>query len=228
MAPRRAGGRAARRALREAPLAEADKAVHPGQTAGAFKPLTDADMQSIHEAVLDLLENVGFARAIPSCIETVVAAGGKYTAEGRLLFPRELILKSLDMAARNITLCGQDEKNDLDLSGNKVYFGTAGAAVQVVDEWKRHDAYPGEGAYRESTVQDLYDAARLVDELEHIHFFQRPMVARDITDPQLMDLNTLYASVSGTRKHVGTSFVEAKKCFRPRSRRHYAAGSYLE
>jgi len=90
-----------------------------------------------------------------------------------------------------------------------VYFGTAGAAVHVVDDWKTHAQYPGKGAYRESTLQDLYDAARLVDHLEHIHFFQRCMVARDIEDPRAMDLNTTYASVAGTRKHCGVSYVDA-------------------
>src|SRR3546814_5802178 len=36
------------------------------------------------------------------------------------------------------------------------------------------------------------------------------MVPRDMTDPRDLDLNTLYASVAGTRKHVGTSFVQAE------------------
>jgi len=62
--------------------------------------------------------------------------------------------------------------------------------------------------YRESTLQDLFDAARIVDSLDNIHFLQRPMVARDITDNFELDLNTLYACVSGTTKHIGTSFGE--------------------
>jgi trimethylamine--corrinoid protein Co-methyltransferase len=61
--------------------------------------------------------------------------------------------------------------------------------------------------YRESTLADLYDIARLVDTLEHIHYFQRPLVCRDMTDPRELDVNTCYACVSGTTKHVGTSCV---------------------
>ena len=45
--------------------------------------------------------------------------------------------------------------------------------------------------------------------MDNIHFFQRPMVARDIEDPAALDLNTVYAAVKGTTKHVGTSFTEA-------------------
>ena len=72
----RAGGRAARRALRAAAPAEEDKAVHPGQLGGHFQPLTDVDVGRVHQAVLDTLENIGLAQAIPSCIELVTDAGG--------------------------------------------------------------------------------------------------------------------------------------------------------
>ena len=62
--------------------------------------------------------------------------------------------------------------------------------------------------YRDSTLQDLHDAARITDRLDNIHFLQRPMVARDILDNREMDLNTIYACCSGTKKHIGTSFTE--------------------
>jgi trimethylamine---corrinoid protein Co-methyltransferase len=64
------------------------------------------------------------------------------------------------------------------------------------------------GDYRESTARDLYDAARLAQNLENIHFFQRTMVCRDVPDNYEMDVNTLYACLAGTTKHVGTSFSE--------------------
>ena len=224
MTTKRAGGRQARKALRAAPLAEESKPVRPGETGGRFLPLTQADIKRIDTAAFDLLENVGFSRAIPSCIELITAAGGKLTKDNRLLFPRALVEDALDKAARDITLHAQSPEFDLHLSGYKVYFGTAGAAVHVVDEWKAHEKYPGKGAYRESTVQDLYDAARLVDHLEHIHFFQRCMVARDIESPRAMDLNTTYASVSGTRKHCGVSYVDAEHAHEGLALLHHIAG----
>ena len=63
------------------------------------------------------------------------------------------------------------------------------------------------GRYREATLRDLYDAARLVDRLDNIHFFNRSLVARDVPDPRRFDLNTAYASMSGTAKHIGVSFA---------------------
>ncbi len=43
----------------------AEAAVRPGMVGGQYKPLTDRDMQRIHETALQLLETVGLAQAIP-------------------------------------------------------------------------------------------------------------------------------------------------------------------
>lgn len=196
---RRSGGREARRALRSAPLAEDIRPVRPGLTGGNYKPLSQNDLERIHEAVLTVLETIGFANAIPSCIEALTRVGAEHGADGRIRFPRGLVLDTIRNAARNFTLCGQDPKHDMIVQGSRVHYGTAGAAVHLVDVEKRE--------YRESLLQDIYDAARIVDGLDNIHFFQRPMVPRDIPDPFEMDLNTLYACVMGTSKHVGTSFT---------------------
>lgn len=196
---RRSGGREARRAIRSAPLAEDIRPVRPGLEGGRYKPLTQNELERIHEAVLTVLETVGFANAIPNCIEALTRAGATYGEDGRIRFPRALVLDTIKNAARNFTLCGQDPKHDMVIQGQRVHYGTAGAAVHLVDVEKRE--------YRESQLQDIYDAARIVDGLDNIHFFQRPMVPRDIPDPLDMDFNTLYACVMGTSKHVGTSFT---------------------
>jgi trimethylamine--corrinoid protein Co-methyltransferase len=196
---RRSGGREARRALRAAPLADDIRPVRPGLEGGRYRPLAENDIERIHEAVLTVLETVGFANAIPSCIEACTRVGAELGADGRLRFPRNLVLSTVKNAARHFTLHGQDPKHDMIVQGKRVHYGTAGAAVHVVDVEKRE--------YRESLLQDIYDAARIVDCMDNIHFFQRPMVARDMVDPADLDLNTLYACVMGTSKHVGTSFT---------------------
>jgi trimethylamine--corrinoid protein Co-methyltransferase len=196
---RRSGGREARRAMRAAPLADDVRPVRAGLEGGRYKALAQNDLERIHEAVLTLLETVGFANAIPSCIEALTGVGALHGEDGRIRFPRGLVLSTIKNAARHFTLHGQDAKHDMIVQGKRVHYGTAGAAVHVVDVEKRE--------YRESLLQDIYDAARIVEGLDNIHFFQRPMVPRDIPDPLEMDFNTLYACVMGTTKHVGTSFT---------------------
>lgn len=198
--PGRSGGRAARRAARNAPLAQHLRPVRPGMTGGTFRPLSDEDVTRIHEAALAALETIGLVDAPESGIGYMTRAGAKLGADGRLRFPRAVVEQALSTACREITLCGRDPQHDLQLSGARVHYGTAGAAVHMVD-------VDGE-TYRDSTLRDLHDAARIVDQLENIHFLQRPMVARDILDNREMDLNTVYACCSGTTKHIGTSFTE--------------------
>ena len=197
---RRAGGRLARRSARAAPLAEHLRPVRAGLPSGRYQPLSQEGIERIHQAVLDALETIGLADAPQSGIDYMTAAGAILGDDGRLRFPRALIEDTIASANRSITLYSRDGKNDLDLSGSNVHFGTAGAAVHVVDVEGRN--------YRDSTVKDLFDAARLTDKLDNIHFLQRPMVCRDIIDNREMDLNTIYACCSGTTKHVGTSFTE--------------------
>ncbi len=197
---RRSGGRAARQAMRAAPLAEHIRPIRAGMEGGTYKPLSQRDMERIHETALQALETIGFADAPPSGVEILTKAGAILGDDNRLRFPRALVEDMLAKAAKEVMLYSRDGKNDLTLSGNRVHYGTAGAAVHLVDV--EHNEY------RECTVQDLHNAAKIVDRLDNIHFLQRPMVCRDISDNYEMDLNTIYATCSGTTKHIGTSFTE--------------------
>lgn len=197
---RRAGGRAARRASRAAPLDEAIRPIRAGLEGGMYKPLTEESVLRIHQTALDALEQIGLADAPQSGIDCLTEAGATLGEDGRIRFPRALVEDTLARANRQITLNSRDARNDLLLEGTRVHYGTAGAAVHVVDVDGRN--------YRESTLQDLHDAARICDVLDNIHFVQRPMVCRDITDNMEMDLNTVYAACAGTTKHIGTSFTD--------------------
>ena len=176
-------------------------AVWPGITGGRYRPLGEEELLAVHETALRILEEVGMRDATERCRDTVVAAGGEVTADGRLLFPRELSESALTAAGRGFKLYAQDPQYDLDPSGARIHLGTSGAAVHMVDSETRE--------VRDSRLDDLYNMARLANTLPNIHMFQRTVVARDITDPLEMDLNTAYACLNGTAKHVGTSFTNA-------------------
>jgi trimethylamine--corrinoid protein Co-methyltransferase len=197
---RRSGGRAARHALRAAPLSDDIRPIRPGMTGGTYRPLTEAGMQRIHAAALDVLEEIGLADAPDSGVLAMTGAGATLGEDGRLRFPRALVEDVLARAPRQISLHGRDPRHDMEIGGRRVYYGTAGAAVHLVEPDGRN--------YRESTVQDLFDAARIADRLDNIHFLQRPMVCRDIADSFEMDLNSIYACCRGTTKHVGVSFSD--------------------
>lgn len=127
-------------------------------------------------------------------VDRVCAAGGSLGADGRLRFSADLIESALQGIARDFTLCGQRPEHDMQLGGGRVHVGSGGAAPMIVDLET--------GRYRDSSLGDLYDAARLVDSLEHLHFFSRSLVARDMPDLHSLDINTTYACLAGTSKHV--------------------------
>ncbi|MGO1120810.1 trimethylamine methyltransferase family protein [Rhodovibrionaceae bacterium A322] len=197
---RRSGGREARKAMRAAPLQQDMQPVRGGLEGGRYQPLSDLDVQKIHAAALDVLETIGMGDPLPSTIEHMTSVGCTVSDAGRVMIPRAVVEDTLAKAARNITLYGQDPKHDMQVSGQNTYYGTAGAAVHMVNV--------DTGEYRDSTVQDLYDIARIVDRMDNIHFFQASVVCRDLPDPRDMDVNTAYASVMGTSKHVGSRWFQ--------------------
>ena len=213
---RRSGGREARKALRSAPLAEDIKPVRPGVRGGLYKPLSDADIAAIDANIFRILEEVGFADATQHCVETCVAVGAVVGDDGRLRMPRAVVENALQQAEHDLVLHGQDPAHDLKVHDNRVHFSTAGAAVMIADSQAN--------AYRESTSQDLYDLARIVDNCEHIHMFQRMCVLRDVEDNYAMDLNTTYCAISGTSKHVGASWTDHKHLEKTLDMLHTIAG----
>ena len=188
----RRSGRRRRRS--DTPRPAAPPPVWPGVSGGRYRPLCDADAARVHAAALSLLSDVGLSQAIPPMVERVTARGGRHTADGRLTFPRGLVEDVIAGARRGFILHGQTPGHELDPSGAKVHVGTGGASPSIVDL--------DTGRYRESRARDLYDAARLVDTLDNIHLFSRPLVARDASDPAHLDVNTAYACLAGTAKHV--------------------------
>ncbi len=212
----RRGARAAKKAQRATPLTAEERAVNPGMQSGRFTPLSGTDVEKVNDAVMNVLENIGLSQAIPSCVDAVVKGGGTYK-DGRLFFPRSLVEDTIANCARGFTLHAQDPVHDIDISDSKMYFGTAGAAVHIVDVHGRE--------YRDSTLADLYNIARIVDKMDHIHYFQRSIVARDMVEPDDLDLNTLYASISGTKKHVGSSWVLPEHVDQALKLLHQVAGS---
>ena len=197
---RRGGGRKARVAARQAHAPQEAAPVRPGLEGGRYKPLSERDLQRIYDAALTLLETVGMGSPIPTFIDLVTEAGGRLTEAGRLIFPRSLIEWAVETAAKRLVVYGFDPANDLDITGERVHFGTGGAAVHMYD--------PASGGFTHSSLLDLYDLARLYHHMDHLNFFLRPIVARDMEGPRELDINTAYAVMSATTKPVASSFFD--------------------
>ena len=192
--PRRSG-RATRKAAREAgPVSAAP----PGQIGGAYRPLTDAQIEDIYATALRLLAELGMGECPPVLVEAACAKGATYEG-GRLRFPRSMAEDIIAGATKRFVYHGRDPKHDFEIGGERVYFGTGGAAVQTLDMET--------GRYRPSTLADLHDFTRLIDTLPNVSWFTRCCIATDVPDSFDLDVNTAYALLRNTTKPVGTAFT---------------------
>jgi trimethylamine--corrinoid protein Co-methyltransferase len=166
----------------------------PGLEGGRYRPLSDRDVGRIHQAALTVLEKTGVAVVDSECRDILVKAGVQVdAARDRVFFSRELVESALALVNKDVVLYSRDGRFDLHLHGKRVHLGTGGAAVLVLDLET--------GRARESRLRDLYDIGRLVETLDNIHFYLRPVVARDVSNDDI-DINTFYACLAATNKHV--------------------------
>lgn len=168
--------------------------VAAGLPGGSYKPLSQNGVAQIHEASLTVLEEVGIEVQPSECREIFRQAGARLDDDtNRIYIPRGMVEDALSSAKNEVVLYGREPKHTMKLGGTRVYMGTGGAAVTIID--------PDTGRVRETTLADVALIGRLVDALDNIHFYLRSCVARDIPIENL-DLNTYYAAITNTSKHV--------------------------
>ena len=191
--------RAARRAARQ--LARRSSAVRPGLRGGAYRPLAPRDVERIADTAFALLANIGLSEASEELVRCATARGAMLNEHGRLCFPRALVEDVLARAAHEIVFHGRDPQRTVCSGENRVYFATAGEAVRFVEA--------DSGAYRPSTLVDLYDFFRMGDYLEHIDFCFQQVVATDLCeDARLHAINIAYAAAAATTKPFGISLAD--------------------
>ncbi len=197
--PRR-GGSAARRKRRQ--TTRTDAAVRPGLTGGQYRPLSEHDIQRICASALEILEEIGIGDPIPEILDYALEGGCRLDDAGRLRFPRALVEDLIDVSASEYTLFAPDPDHDLEVRGQDVLFSTSGEAVTILDYETQK--------FRPTRLVDLYDAARLADQLEHIHTFGQPFIAAEYSDDVFVhDINAAYAELAGTRKSFALGISQA-------------------
>ncbi len=167
-----------------------------GLTGGIYKPLSSEQVELIHSEALRLLQEVGMAyeSGQDEMLELVKHASCRVDpAAMRIFFPPQLIEEMVAQAPGEITLFSRDGKNDLQLGKDRVYAGTGGTTVKVLDL--------DSGEVRQSVLKDIHNVARIVEEMTHIHFFQNCCAPSDVPHEHF-DYNIAFAAMMGTRKHI--------------------------
>lgn len=175
-------------------------AIVPVESRIAFRLLSEEDIRQIHEAALEVMEEVGVALPSHRALDILEGAGAPVDRERMVAkLPRGLVEKALAAAPRRFILAGRDPQNDLDLDGRHSYLSTDGCGVETYDLET--------GQRRLSTKQDIVDSARLADALPAIAFYWGPMVSAQDVPAATRPIHELEASFLGTAKHVQTETV---------------------
>lgn len=165
-----------------------------GLIGGQYKPLSQDKVGRIHESALRILEWVGVKVDLPEVLEIFSDAGARVDVENkRVRIPARIVEKYLGSAPSTVILYGREPQNNLILEHTRVYMGTGGAALKVID--------PSTGEKRPSNLEDIARMAKLTDGLDNVHFYTIPCTAQDIPQDKVA-VNEFYASIFNTSKHV--------------------------
>jgi trimethylamine---corrinoid protein Co-methyltransferase len=170
--------------------------IRKGLSGGQYKPMTQEDVEKIHQATLEIFEEVGIEVNFPAALEMFRAAGAKVDDEKKIVrIDHKLLEKCITSAPSVIRLCGRDPEGELDLEigGSRVHMGTGGTALNVQE--------PGSTDIRRAKARDIMDMARVVDRLDNIHFYMLNVYPSDLSVEDV-DVNRFGAALNRTRKHI--------------------------
>lgn len=161
--------------------------------------LSPDDVQRIHSATLDIIENTGIRFPSQKALDIWEAHGASVDRESMIVkAPGRLIEAALKQAPPAYSLAARDPGQDLPLDGNHVYAGTDGCGVEVIDIHTNQR--------RRSCLQDVADIARVADCLEEVAFHWVAVSAQD-RPPESRGLHELRAIWENSTKHAQTESI---------------------
>jgi len=168
--------------------------IRKGLTGDRYKPLTEESISRVHQTTMRIIEEIGFEVNSKIALEIFEQAGAWVDHEKRRVrLPQDKVMELIRIAPSEVRLCGQDEKHDILLGGNRVYAGTGGTALYIYDN--------DTARKRLATLGDLKNIAKLVDQLDNIHLFMLPTYPSELPVEQV-DINRFFVGLDNTTKHI--------------------------
>jgi trimethylamine--corrinoid protein Co-methyltransferase len=167
-----------------------------GIEGGRYRPLTDNQVEQIHQTVLKVFSEVGVQVNHDEALGIFKKAGARVDEGSRIVtFDPAMVMELVGQAPARVNLCGREPDGSLDceIGGTRVHLGTGGTALNVQD--------PGSVDVRRSQLRDIMDMARVVNELENIHFYMLNIFPHDVESNDI-DVNRFGAALNRTRKHI--------------------------
>ena len=159
-----------------------------------YNPLDEDDLEDMTEAIYELLTDVGLEVNSEQALDIFAQNGAEVDrSDNRVWLTKTMIQEAIRTAPSEVTLYGRRPEDNLHIGEDRVYFGTGGTVLKVLDLKT--------GEERKINVSDVANIARLVDYLEHIDFLVIPVYPHECDDENA-DINRFYHSLSNTTKHI--------------------------
>ena len=128
---------------------------------GILKILSFEQIQEIHNATLQVLEETGCVIFEENCLRMLADAGALVDFEkNRAYIPSTLVENSIKKAPSRFTWHGQDPSKNILMEGDKVHYGPVGGSIYVIDL---------DGNRKPASIKDAEGFVKIIDALEHIH-----------------------------------------------------------
>lgn len=170
-----------------------------------LKAFAPEDLDRLHEATLEILENVGVqVEENEEAVELFASTGARVERQGKdavVKIPTQVVEDCLSAAPQDIVLRGKSPEYDYALEAHRVTFATMGELIQIIDLES--------GDLRPTTQQDSADIARLCDNLDEVGVMHRPVASLD-KPPDIHPLFNAQSLFANTGKHVLIGPVNAR------------------
>jgi trimethylamine---corrinoid protein Co-methyltransferase len=134
----------------------------PKMRLGYSEVLSEDEIESIHEASLTILERIGMEFLDPESRSIIKAAGAEVDeSNGRVRFPRELVLSSIATAPSEYTLHSWNPERNVQVGGRWMIYGTVGSAPHYIDR---------QGVRRTGDREGFRDLLKLAHMLNSVHY----------------------------------------------------------
>ena len=155
--------------------------------------LTDDELDEIHLATLEVLENTGLFFEDEEALEVLDGGGALIDKKNKIAkFPSYVVEDAIRSAPSKLLLAGRNPENDFVLESNRVGFTNFGEGVFIID--------PYTGKHRETTKADVAASALIVDYLSELDVYERAVGASDVPT-ETVQLHNAEAWLPNTSKH---------------------------
>jgi len=167
-------------------------AIHSGGL--TLHPFTEADLDDLHSATLEILERTGVLVEADDAIDILADSGCKTDRQTHIVkIPPELVTQSVRSARRSFLLAGRDPEHDVMVEVGRVTVAPFAEGIMV------NDLETGEN--RQSTKQDVEDIMRVTDALSQMDINIVPVTARDVP-VETAEVHHIEAALKSTTKPI--------------------------